>query len=77
MSRQRLWERDSGPRQLRWRRRASGFYVSEDGRFELHRVDPDRGRSAWYWRDNDTGEGGDDWYPTKQEAILALLEFVA
>lgn len=53
------------------KRIAPGYYT--DGRFEV--IYAEAPASWWYWKDTQSGAGGDDVFPTKREALEALAEW--
>lgn len=60
---------------LGFKRLGDGFYQSRDGRFQIIRTEL-RDGDWWYWRDTVKGQGGDDIFLRKREAIEALIDYL-
>lgn len=62
---------------LKLKRISAGFYRTADGLWEVIRtVYPHDGSVWWYWISGDGKVGGQDHFPRKADAIVALTFYL-
>lgn len=68
---------------MKLRKVTAGYYQTPDGRYTVHGFYMTAAEAGgygagmrWYWLDHVSGEGGQDHYATKRDAVDALEEWI-